>query len=160
MTARAILAQAAVAAHQATPVAAPATKDIAMASANNNRSIPDLLGDAVAQLAKLIGNEFELARAELADKAAQVARASALIGAGAVLMIPALVVLLFAIAAGLMHAGISDPVAYLLTAIGAMAVSGILIWVGISRLSADALKPKVTLDQLERDKLAAKEMVR
>jgi len=131
-----------------------------MASANNNRSIPDLLGDAVGQLAKLIGNEFELAWAELADKAAQAARASALIGAGAVLMIPALVVLLFAIAAGLMHAGISDPVAYLLTAIGAMAISGILIWVGISRLSGDALKPKVTLDQLERDKLAAKEMVR
>ena len=130
-----------------------------MASASN-RSIPDLLGDAVNQLAKLIGNEFALARAELADKAAQVARASALIGAGAVLMIPALVVLLFAIAAALMHAGISDPVAYLLTAIGAMAISGILIWVGISRLSGDALTPKVTLDQLERDKLAAKEMVR
>jgi len=37
-----------------------------MASASN-RSIPDLLGDAVNQLAKLIGNEFALARAELAD---------------------------------------------------------------------------------------------
>jgi hypothetical protein len=134
-------------------------RDIAMASASN-RSIPDLLGDAVGQLAKLIGNEFDLARAELADKAAQVARASALIGAGAVLMIPALVVLLFAIAAALMHAGISDPLAYLLTAIGAMAISGILIWIGISRLSGDALTPKVTLEQLERDKLAAKEMVR
>ena len=130
-----------------------------MASASN-RSIPDLLGDAVNQLAKLIGNEFALARAELADKAAQVARASALIGAGAVLMIPALVVLLFAIAAALMHAGISDPVAYLLTAVGAMAISGILIWVGISRLSGDALTPKVTIEQLERDKMAAKEMVR
>ena len=130
-----------------------------MASASN-RSIPDLLGDAVNQLAKLIGNEFALARAELADKAAQVARASALIGAGAVLMIPALVVLLFAIAAALMHAGISDPLAYLLTAVGAMAISGILIWVGISRLSGDALTPKVTIEQLERDKMAAKEMVR
>jgi Putative Actinobacterial Holin-X, holin superfamily III len=130
-----------------------------MASASN-RSIPDLLGDAVNQLAKLIGNEFALARAELADKAAQIARASALIGAGAILMIPALVVLLFAIAAALMHAGISDPVAYLLTAVGAMAISGVLIWVGISRMSGDALTPKVTLDQLERDKMAAKEMVR
>src|SRR5436189_6484563 len=117
---------------RATQVVQPVTRDIAMASASN-RSIPDLLGDAVNQLAKLIGNEFALARAELADKAAQVARASALIGAGAVLMIPALVVLLFAIAAALMHAGISDPVAYLLTAVGAMAISGILIWVGISR---------------------------
>src|SRR3954447_20456948 len=108
----------ATAARRTTRAGRATMKDIAMASVNN-RSIPDLLGDAVNQLAKLIGNEFALARAELADKAAQVARASALIGAGAVLMIPALVVLLFAIAAALMHAGISDPVAYLLTAVGA-----------------------------------------
>jgi len=98
-----------------------------MASANN-RSIPDLLGDAVHQLAKLIGNEFALARAELADKATQAGKAAAMIGAGAVLMIPALVLLLFAIAAALIRAGLSDPVAYLLTALGAAAVSGVLIW--------------------------------
>jgi hypothetical protein len=35
-----------------------------------------------------------------------------------------------------------------------------LIWLGIRRLSGDALKPTVTLDQIERDKSAAKEMVR
>src|SRR4051795_12553435 len=101
---------------------AATTRDIAMASANN-RSIPDLLGDAVHQLAKLIGNEFALARAELTDKAAQAGKAAAMIGAGAVLMIPALVLLLFAIAAALMHAGMSDPVAYLVTAVGAAAVA-------------------------------------
>jgi len=31
---------------------------------------------------------------------------------------------------------------------------------GLSRLSGDALKPSVTLDQVQRDKIAAKEMVR
>jgi hypothetical protein len=36
-----------------------------------------------------------------------------MIGAGAVIMIPAVVVLLFAAAAALMHAGLSDPIAYL-----------------------------------------------
>ena len=30
-----------------------------------NRGIPDLVSDAVGQLAKLVSNEFELARAEL-----------------------------------------------------------------------------------------------
>jgi hypothetical protein len=30
---------------------------------------------------------------------------------------------------------------------------------GLSRLSGDALKPSVTLDQMQRDKAAAKEMV-
>src|SRR5712675_2531612 len=84
---------------------------IAMSSPSN-RSIPDLVSDAFAQLAKLVGNEFDLARAELADKAAQVGRAAALIGAGAIILMPALVLLLFAAAAALMQGGFSQPVAY------------------------------------------------
>jgi Putative Actinobacterial Holin-X, holin superfamily III len=50
----------------------------------------------VGQLAKLVGNEFALARAEVSEKARQVGRAAAMIGAGAVVMIPALVVALLA----------------------------------------------------------------
>ena len=71
------------------------------------------------QLAKLVGNEFELARAELSDKAAQAGRAAAMIGAGAVILIPALVLLLFALSAALIRGGFSEPVAYLLTGAGA-----------------------------------------
>ncbi len=40
------------------------------------RSIPELFGDAMAQLAKLVGNEFALARAEMSEKAEQVGRSS------------------------------------------------------------------------------------
>jgi len=126
----------------------------------NSRSIPELLSDAVGQLAKLVGNEFELARAEISDKANQAGRAAAMIGAGAVIMIPALVLLLFAIAAALIRGGLSEPVAYLLTGIGAAVISAALVAIGLNRLSGDALKPSVTLDQVQRDKVAAKEMVR
>ena len=38
-------------------------------------------------------------------------------------------------------------------------MAGVLISVGFSRLSGDALKPSVTLEQVERDKSAAKEMM-
>src|SRR5215213_2327080 len=126
----------------------------------NSRSIPDLLSDAVGQLAKLISNEFAVARAEMSEKAKQVARAGALIGAGAVILIPALVLVLLAVAAGLRAAGLSDLMSYLLTGGGAVLVSALLIWVGVNRLSGDALKPAVTLDEIERDKSAAREMVR
>jgi Putative Actinobacterial Holin-X, holin superfamily III len=129
-------------------------------SLQNSRSIPELLSDAVGQLAKLVGNEFELARAEISEKANQAGRAAAMIGAGAVIMIPALVLLLFAIAAALIRGGLSEPLAYLLTGIGAAVISAALIAVGLNRLSGDALKPSVTLDQVQRDKIAAKEMVR
>jgi hypothetical protein len=126
----------------------------------SNRSIPDLVSDAFAQLAKLVGNEFDLARAELADKATQVGRAAALIGAGAIILMPALVLLLFAAAAALIQSGLSQPVAYLITGVGAALVSAALIMTGLNRLSGDALTPSVTLDQVQRDKVAVKEMVR
>jgi len=126
----------------------------------NDRSIPELFSDAFGQLAKLIGNEFDLAKAELSQKAGQVGRGGAMIGAGAVIMIPALVVLLFAAAAALMHAGVSDPIAYLLTGGAAAILAGALIGVGISRMSGEALKPSMTIDQIQKDQAAAKEMVR
>jgi hypothetical protein len=126
----------------------------------SSRSIPELFSDAVGQLAKLVGNEFELARAELSEKASRVGRAAGMIGAGAVILMPALVLLLFAVSAALMSAGFSQPVAYLLTGGGAALVSGALIATGMNRLSGDALKPSVTLEQVQRDKAAAKEMVR
>lgn len=134
-------------------------KVIAMTSPTE-RSIPELFGDAMAQLAKLIGNEFALARAEMSEKAGQVGRAAAMIGAGAVVMIPALVLLLFAVAAALIKSGLSDPAAYFCAGGGAAIIAGILIAIGLNRLSGDALKPSITLQQVEQDKLAAKEMVR
>ncbi|KIZ34624.1 MULTISPECIES: phage holin family protein [Rhodopseudomonas] len=128
-------------------------------SSPSNRSIPDLISDAFGQLAKLVSNEFDLARAEMSDKASQVGRAVAMIGAGAVICIPALVMILFAIAAALVDNGLSQSIAYLVTGAGAALIALILIWIGLNRLSAGGLAPAVTLDQLQRDKVAAKEMV-
>jgi hypothetical protein len=118
------------------------------------------MSEAVSQLSKLVGNEFALARLEMSEKAQQVARAAAMIGAGAVILIPALVLMLFAIAAALKQSGFSDAMSYFLTGGGAILVSAMMLWVGLKRLSGDALKPGVTLDQIERDKSAVKEMVR
>jgi Putative Actinobacterial Holin-X, holin superfamily III len=129
-------------------------------NSQDRRSIPELLSDAMSQLAKLIGNEFELARTELSEKAGLVGRGIAMIGAGAVILIPALVLLLFAISAALIRSGLSEPLAYLLTGAGAALISAALIGIGLSRLCGDALKPSMTFDQVERDKIAAKEMVR
>ena len=123
------------------------------------RTIPELLSDTMAQLAKLIGNEFELAKAELSTKASQVGRGVMMVGIGAVVMIPALIMLLMAAAAALMQAGFSDPVAYLITGGTAILIAAILVGVGVSRFSGDALKPSMTLEQLQRDKAVAKEML-
>jgi Putative Actinobacterial Holin-X, holin superfamily III len=109
----------------------------------SERSIPELLSEVLGQLAKLISNEFDLAKAELSSKATHVGRGVVMIGIGAVFMIPALIMLLMAAAAALMHAGYSDPVAYLLTGGAAILIAAMLIGVGVSRFSGDALKPMV-----------------
>jgi hypothetical protein len=129
-------------------------------TSRTDRSISELFSDAIGQLAKLIGNEFALARAELSVKAGQAGRAAAMMGAGAAILIPALVMLLFAAAAALMHGGVSDPVAYLIVGGGAAIVSIVLVGIGVNRLSGNALKPTATIDELQRDKAAAREMVR
>jgi hypothetical protein len=129
-------------------------------TSQSNRSVPELFSDAIGQLAKLVEIEFELARAELSAKASLAGQAATMIGAGAIILIPAMVLLLFALASALIRAGLPDPLAYLVTGVGAALISGGLIWIGLSRLSADALKPTVTLEQVERDKLAAREILR
>jgi hypothetical protein len=129
-------------------------------TSQTDRSIAELFGDAVGQLAKLVGNEFALARAELSEKAAQAGRAAILVAAGAVILMPALVLLLFAAATGLIRNGFSDPVAYLLSGGGAAVAAGALIAIGLGRMSGDAMKPSVMLEQVEKDKSAAKEMAR
>ena len=126
----------------------------------SSRSIPELFSDAVGQLAKLVGNEFDLARAELSEKAGRAGRAAGMIGAGAVILIPASVLLLISVSSALIRSGLSEPVAYLIVGLGAALLSAVLIALGMSRLSGGVLKPTVTLDQVQRDKVAAKEMVR
>ena len=78
-------------------------------SQNDLRTISTLLGDALSQFAKLFQNEVDLAKAELGEKAQQVGGAMGFIAAGAILVIPALVMALFALSAALMAAGWSQP---------------------------------------------------
>ena len=80
--------------------------------------------------------------------------------AGAILVIPALVMALFALSAALMAAGWSQPLSYLTSAIVAAVIAGVLFAIGINRLDARNLAPRETMRQLEKDKDTVKGMVR
>lgn len=126
----------------------------------NNRSIPDLVGDAFTQFAKLVSNEFDLARAEMSEKFGQIGRAAAMIGAGAVILIPGLILLLMSAVAALVEHGFSQSVAYLIVGACTTGLAAALIAFGANRLSPETLKPEMTIEQLQRDKEAAGEMIR
>lgn len=124
------------------------------------RSIAQLVGDSLAELAKLVQNEIDLARAELSDKVTVTAEAVKLMAAGAVLLIPGVVLILLAIASELVQLGLSAPLSYLGTGAGAVIIAIALAWAGMSRLSASALRPSATLDEFRRDKIMATELMR
>src|ERR1700721_2271081 len=115
---------------------------------SEERSISQLFGDSFAELAKLIQNEVDLAKAELREKTALIGGAIGLMAAGAVLLIPALVLVLHAIAAWLIMFGLMAPLAYLAAGLGAAIVAAALLWTGMGRLSGDALKPTATMGEI------------
>ena len=124
------------------------------------RNLSGLVGDAMAQFAKLFQNELDLAKAELSEKLRTLGGALGLIAGGAVLVIPALVMALFALSSALIAEGWSQPLSYLTSAILAAVLSGVLLAIGIHRLDARKLAPRETIKQLEKDKDTAKGMVR
>jgi Putative Actinobacterial Holin-X, holin superfamily III len=131
-----------------------------MSLSNDLNSIPRLFGDAVEQLGKLVQNETQLARAELSQKVTQLGIGAAYLGGAAILCIPVLVVLLIALALWLVQLGLSPATAYLASAVCGAVISGILAMIGMSRLKPENLKPKVTIQQVERDVATAKELAR
>jgi hypothetical protein len=131
-----------------------------MTTKTDLRAISHLLGDALSQFAKLFQNEVDLAKAEFGEKVQQIGGAVGLIAASAVLVIPAIVMALFALSAALIAGGWSQPVSYLMSAIVAAVLAGILLAVGMNRLDARHLAPRETLRQLEKDKDTVKGMVR
>jgi hypothetical protein len=116
-----------------------------------NRSIPDVLGDVVHNMTNLVRKEAQLARAEMSEKVTNAATGIGMAIFGAVLAIPALVILLEAIVAGLMRAGL--PVYWSALIVGGVTlIIGLaLLYSGANKLKGDNLVPEKTIHQLQRD---------
>jgi hypothetical protein len=131
-----------------------------MRSSSANQSVPSILTDLLSQFALLLRKEGELARTEMSEKMTQVAVGLGMLVAGAVLIMPALVVLLFATVAALDDAGMSSSAAALLVGGAVLLLGLILILIGMGRLKARKLVPRKTIHQLQEDVSVAKRQVR
>jgi hypothetical protein len=131
-----------------------------MSAPTDQRTVAELLSDVVNQFTKLIRNEMAIARAEVTAKATEAAVGAGLLIGGALLLIPAVVLLLMALAAWLVDLGLASSVANLIAGVVGLLISGGLAYAGKSRLSADHLKPKRTMSEIERDIAAVKDSLR
>jgi hypothetical protein len=114
------------------------------------RSVGELLRDLANDSTRLVRDEIALARAEATEKVKQAGAAVAMIAAGGVLAIPALVMILFGIAA-LLGKVMPDWVAALLVGAVVAVAAGLLARKGINDLSANRLTPERTAANIKRD---------
>jgi len=131
-----------------------------MAMPPDNRSFADLLSDALNKLTMLVRTEIQLARTEISIKISKATTGLGMVMGSAAFAISALVLILLAIAAALDAAGLSRGLSDLIAGILGLIVSAGLAWAGLQRLRADQLAPNRTMEQLQRDAIAAKEQLK
>jgi membrane protein implicated in regulation of membrane protease activity len=131
-----------------------------MALANNTRTVPELFTSVMSQLADLMRTEGQLARAEISEKMTLVATGLGLIVGGAILLMPALVVLLEAAVAALVENGMAPYWSALVIGGACFALGLILLLIGARWLRAGKLMPDKTIHQLQRDAATARSQVR
>jgi protein-S-isoprenylcysteine O-methyltransferase Ste14 len=124
------------------------------------RSIPDIFTDVLRQFTTLMRTEARLARAEIYEKIGSAATGLGLVVFGAVLLIPALVVLLEAAVAALQTYGLQSYWPSLAVGGGVLIIGLILLAVGMSRLSVKRLVPEKTIEQIQQDATVAREQAR
>ncbi len=130
-----------------------------MAYRSYERSIPDIIADLLSQFPTLVRKESQLARAEISEKISQVGMGVGLLLGGAILLIPALVILLQAGVTALEQAGVQPPIASLIAGGAAFVVGLILLLIGVSRMKVKNLVPQKTIQQIQEDASVAKQQV-
>jgi len=123
----------------------------------NGRSIPTILADLLGQFTTLLRQESQLARTELSENLSRAVMGIAMAAGAAVLLVPALVILLASGVYGLSE-GLGWPMWMSALVVGGVTllVGVILVLIGVSRLKARALMPNKTIKQLQEDAAMAK----
>lgn len=130
-----------------------------MTTRPDNASIADLMSTALEQVSALFRTEIKLAQAELTEKVTSAGIGVGMIAAAGLMAIPALVLVLMAVAALLVHFGMNVALADLLAAILGFAVCAALVMMGLNRLRAQSMMPEHAFKQVKRDAVAIKEHV-
>jgi hypothetical protein len=131
-----------------------------MAARDSARPLASLFTDLISEVTQLFQAEIRLVRAEMNEKVSRVANSGALIGAGAVVMLPAVFILLLAIVRWLEVAGLPDQWGLLIVGVVVAALGTLLLMKGINNLKGSALVPQRTIEQVRADFSVAREQVR
>jgi hypothetical protein len=114
----------------------------------------------VSEIAYLLQSEIRLARSEISEKLGKAANGGIMIGAGAILALAGLIVLLLAIVQWLAIAGLPHQWGLLLVGGGVLLLGAVIGMSGARNMKGSALVPHRTIDQLKADFTVVKEQMK
>ena len=130
-----------------------------MSARDDARSTIGLVTDALSQIALLFQTEIRLVRAELSEKLSQVLGHAAMVGAGLVFVLAALIFLLQSVVSWLEVAGLPDEWGYLLVGLVVGGVGAALLTKGINALKETSVVPDRAVNQVRADLATVKEHI-
>jgi uncharacterized membrane protein YqjE len=130
-----------------------------MTTQDERQSIFGLMTRVLEEVVHLFQTEIRLVRAELNEKAGQLANGGALIGSAIVLIIGGLVLFLMAVVRWLAIAGLPEEWGLLLVGLLAAAGGGLLLSRGIQAVTSTNLVPDRSIDQFRADVATVKEHI-
>ncbi|NJM81466.1 MAG: phage holin family protein [Tabrizicola sp.] len=116
-----------------------------------------ILGEVLSAATDLVRNEVDLARAEATDSLKSAAVGVGLLAAALVVAMVALNLLTGAIVGFLVAQGWMAGSAAMIVCIGIVVIAGILVSVGLGKLSAFSLAPKRAVRSVRRDAAVIRE---
>ncbi len=120
------------------------------------KPLGDVVSDLFASLTSLVRTEADLAQAEFRETIDTGVRNAVMAVVGAIIVLPAAVIILEGIAILLTHAGIGDYAAYLIVGVVAAAAGVFVMMTAMKKLKKMSLLPKRTIHQFQRDVEVAK----
>lgn len=131
-----------------------------MNDTSDGRSLGDLLGSLASDTTSLFRKEAQLVRAEIGEKVSQVQAGLVSLIIGAVIALAGLVVLLQALVAWLVDAGLGTALASLLVGGVVALIGAAFLMAGKNKMKIDNLAPDRAAHQLRKDAELARETVR
>jgi hypothetical protein len=125
-----------------------------------SKSLSTLFGDVVDRMGHLVATEVRLAQAELSRKVGEAGRGAAFLVVAGVFLIPAVVMLLMALALWLSQIGIAASLSYLISAAVGGALGMAFLFTGLDRLKPKKLKLESTMQQINQDVAAARNLAK
>jgi uncharacterized membrane protein YqjE len=132
---------------------------MALHNAQNGRSMTELLQDIIADIQEIVRSEFRLAKAEIQEETAKVARSGIPLIVGLLLGLYALGFILLA-AVHALSIVVDAWLAALIVGLGVAVISLILISVGRNRLKGVKVVPEKTIGTMKENVQWAKHQIR